>query len=78
MWHAGDDLNYVMFPRGDSRSPVAVTDFPVAATQIQQLMPLLRAQLKAAPVLRKKLFQVEFLATLAGDMLVTLVYHRKP
>ena len=40
-------------------------------------MPLLRERLAAKPELRRKLFQVEFLATLSGEMLVTLVYHRK-
>jgi tRNA (uracil-5-)-methyltransferase len=40
-------------------------------------MPELLARLKADPQLRRKLFQVEFLSTLAGDTLVTLVYHRR-
>jgi tRNA (uracil-5-)-methyltransferase len=49
---------------------------PIADARIQQLMPLLLAQLRASPMLRKKLFQTEFLVTTAGDLLVTLVYHR--
>jgi tRNA (uracil-5-)-methyltransferase len=40
-------------------------------------MPTLQAALKGSETLRRKLFQVEFLSTLAGDTLVTLVYHRK-
>ena len=39
-------------------------------------MPALRERLQGEPALRRKLFQVEFLSTLAGDTLVTLVYHR--
>jgi len=76
MWHDGDDLNYVMFPPGDSRSPVKVTEFLIAAPAIQALMPRLRAELVGSETLRRKLFQVEFLATLSGEVLITLVYHR--
>lgn len=77
VWHEGDDLNYVMFRRDDPRTPVPVTVFPPAAPIIQALMPVLRDRLKRSGTLRRKLFQVEFLATLSGQMLVTLAYHRK-
>jgi len=77
IWHEGDDLNYVMFRRDDPKTPVPIDHFPIACADIQQLMPLLMAALQANDLLRRKLFQVEFLATLAGDALVTLVYHRK-
>ena len=77
IWHEGDDLNYVMFRREDPKTPIAIRDFPIADMQIQQLMPVLREKLMEQDILRRKLFQVEFLTTLAGDTLVTLVYHRK-
>ncbi len=76
LWHDGDDLDYVMFRRGEPDTPVAVTHFPIACERIQQLMPELLARLRNEPELRRKLFQVEFLSTLTGDTLVTLVYHR--
>lgn len=77
MWHEGDALDYVMFNRDDPKRPVPIREFPIACRAIQHLMPLLREELAANPVLRGKLFQVEFLATLSGEMLVTLIYHRK-
>ena len=77
MWHEGDDLNYVMFRRDDPKTPVPITEFPIACESIQQLMPQLLAALKPTPELRHKLFQVEFLSTLAGESLITLIYHRK-
>jgi tRNA (uracil-5-)-methyltransferase len=77
IWHDGDNLDYVMYRPDEPSIPVAIDSFPVAAESIQQLMPVLREALKISPVLRHKLFQVEFLSTLAGDMLVTLAYHRK-
>jgi tRNA (uracil-5-)-methyltransferase len=77
LWHAGDDLDYVMYRRDDPKTPVAISHFPVACESIQALMPQLLEQIKANPELRRKLFQVEFLSTLAGETLITLVYHRK-
>lgn len=77
MWHSGDALDYVMFDPAAPREPLPVTDFPIAAPAITELMPPLRERLAASQLLRQRLFQVEFLATLSGDMLVTLIYHRK-
>jgi len=69
-------LGYVMFRREDPKTPVEVTDFPIAAEPIQRTMPVLLTSLNASPNLGDKLFQVEFLATLSGEMVVTLVYHK--
>ncbi len=77
MWHEGNALDYVMFRRDDPRTPVTITEFPIACATIQSLMPRLQTELAANPVLRAKLFQVEFLSTLAGESLVTVIYHRK-
>jgi tRNA (uracil-5-)-methyltransferase len=76
IWHDGEELDYVMFRPGMREHPVRITDFPVACERIQSLMPTLRALLRANPALRHKLFQAEFLSSVAGDTLVTLVYHR--
>jgi tRNA (uracil-5-)-methyltransferase len=77
MWHDGDELDYVMFRREDPRTPVPIKTFPIGSKAIQDLMPALREALRPNPALRRKLFQVEFLSTLAGESLITLVYHRK-
>jgi tRNA (uracil-5-)-methyltransferase len=77
LWHDGDDLNYVMFRRNEPKTPITITEFPIADIRIQRLMPILRERLRGNATLRWKLFQIEFLASLAGDLLVTLVYHRK-
>ncbi len=69
VWHDGDDLNYVMFRPDDPRTPVAISEFPPAHARIQALMPDLREHLKQSDTLRRKLFQVEFLATLSGQIL---------
>ncbi|ROS00080.1 tRNA (uracil-5-)-methyltransferase [Sinobacterium caligoides] len=77
VWHEGDDLFYVMFNPAAPKVPVRVDSFPIAGAAINKLMPQLIAKLKTTPLLRHRLFQVEFLSTLAGDMLVTLIYHRQ-
>ncbi len=77
VWHDGDRLDYVMFRPEDRQTPMRIEDFPIACEAIRGLMPQLIARLRVDPLLRRKLFQVEFLSTLAGDTLVTLVYHRR-
>ncbi|MDG1066327.1 MAG: tRNA (uridine(54)-C5)-methyltransferase TrmA [Luminiphilus sp.] len=76
MWHDGDDLFYAMFKQGAPKDPVAIKAFPIASQPIQQLMPQLLQGLRNNTQLRQRLFQIEFLSTLTGDMLVTLIYHR--
>lgn len=77
LWHEEDDLYYAMFHRDAPKTPVRITEFPVACVAIQAVMPALLRELRHNKVLRHKLFQVEFLSTLAGETLVTLIYHRK-
>ena len=77
VWHEGDALNYVMFRPEDRKTPVVIEDFPIACPAIVELMPILLARLQANEALRSRLFQAEFLSTLSGETLVTLVYHRK-
>ena len=76
VWHSGDDLNYVMFPAGEPRNPQIVTEFPIAGPRITATLSPLIERLRATPELRKKLFQIEFLSTLSGELLITLIYHR--
>lgn len=75
-WHHGEVFDYAMFDPDNPRQPVLMADFPAADTAICALMPRLRAAILADEALRRRLFGVEFLATLSGEMLVTLIYHR--
>jgi tRNA (uracil-5-)-methyltransferase len=77
VWHDGDALDYVMYKKGEPKTPIAIEQFPIACERIQSLMPQLIDLLKSTQELRRKLFQLEFLSTLSGDTLVTLIYHRK-
>jgi len=75
VWHEGDDTDYVMFDQ-DTKEKVAIKDCPMAILAIAELMPRLMAEIVRQPVLRQRLFQVDFLATLSGEMLVTLIYRK--
>ena len=76
VWHDGDDLHYVMFPPGEPRSPHIIEAFLIAGPRITEAMSPLREVLRGSIELRRKLFQVEFLSTMSGELLITLIYHR--
>ncbi|MDR1996344.1 tRNA (uridine(54)-C5)-methyltransferase TrmA [Azonexus sp.] len=75
-WQHGEVFDYAMFDPDNPRQPVLMADFPAADAAICALMPRLRAAILADEALHRRLFGVEFLATLSGEMLVTLIYHR--
>jgi tRNA (uracil-5-)-methyltransferase len=80
IWHNDDDLFYAMFERGEDgkeKKVVRIDDFPIADQSINRLMPRLLDALKAQHALSHRLFEVDFLATLSGEMLVSFIYHRK-
>lgn len=85
IWHEGDDLFYAMFePDPDAplhrgrvaQRVVRVDRFPVASERINALMPQLLDAIRDEPLMRRKLFQVEFLTTLSGQALVSMIYHK--
>ena len=76
LWHDGDDLFYIMF-NSETKEKYRVDDFPVASTLINQAMKALLDEIKDKPSLRHRLFQVDFLSTLSGELLISLLYHRQ-
>lgn len=80
IWHEGDSCSYAMFTPGEKASSgnvCKIRDFAIAHENINSLMPVLLSKIQAREELKTRLFQVEFLTTLAGDTLVTLIYHKK-
>ncbi|MFT6419153.1 MAG: tRNA (uracil-5-)-methyltransferase [Cognaticolwellia sp.] len=76
VWHDGDDLYYIMF-NSETKEKYKVEDFPVASTLINQFMTALLADIKNKDILRQRLFQVDFLSTLSGEVLISLLYHKQ-
>lgn len=76
IWQEGERVRYAMFEPG-SRVPYCLDQFDPASERINRAMPLLLDELNANPVLRKRLFEVDFLSGLSGDLLISLIYHRR-
>ena len=76
VWHDEDDLYYIMFDP-ETKEQYRVDSFPVASRSINDLMSPLIEAIKDSRTLRHKLFQVDFLSSLSGEIVVSLLYHRK-
>ena len=77
VWHEGDRSFLAMFDSADPKTPVEVPLFPMGSERINALMPKLLEEVMASDALRKKLFQVNFLTTVAGDAMISMLYHRR-
>lgn len=80
VWHEGEEMFYAMFTRGQKAgggSLIRCDQFTPACAAINDLMPRLLAAADKVPVLKTRWYAVEFLATLSGEMLVTMIYHKK-
>lgn len=77
IWHTEDDMFYAMFERqaDQNKKVIRIDEFAIADLSINSVMPLLLEQLKANPLLSHRLFEAHFLATLSGEVLVSLIYH---
>lgn len=76
IWHDGDDVFYIMFNQ-KTKEKYRVDTFPVASVLINDAMQSLICYIKDNELLRRKLFQVDFLSTLSGELLVSLLYHKQ-
>lgn len=74
--HIDDEPQYVMFQKGGERKAVVIHDFPVACRPVSELMQPLREAIARSEILKRRLFQIEFLSGLSGEVLVSLIYHR--
>lgn len=77
IFHSGDRVDYAMFAANEPKRPVVISEFPVASTRIGEAMPLLLEIVRQSDTLKSRLFQVNFLSTLSGELLITLIYHRR-
>ena len=76
VWHEGDDLYHIMFdPQTKTRHRIDY--FPVAIKTIADFMPRLIEAIKRRPLLRNRLYQIDYLSGLSGELLVSLIY-KKP
>ena len=76
VWHEGEDLYYYMFDKASDQK-IRTEQFMPASKLINEVMQALMAELRPNKELRFKLFQVDFLSTMSGEILVSLLYHKK-
>lgn len=75
VWHQGEDSYYIMFDPA-TKEKFRVDHFLPGSELINQLMQAVREAFLANDILRFKLYQVDFLTTLSGEALVSLIYHK--
>ena len=75
IWHQDMDMYFYMTDQ-ETRQRIRVDQFLPASTLINKLMPRLVEELKVSPILRYKLFQANFLSSLSGEIMVSLLYHK--
>jgi tRNA (uracil-5-)-methyltransferase len=76
VWHEGEDLYFYMFDK-ETKEKIRMDQFLAASPLINAMMIELMEELRGNHILRHKLFQVDFLSTCSGEILVTLLYHRQ-
>lgn len=76
IWHEAGDLFHIMFDP-QTKQRYRVDQFPIASELINQMMTALLADIRGNEILTRKLFQVDYLSTLSGQIAVSLLYHKK-
>lgn len=81
LWHEShssgeNELYHIMF-NPENKQRYRVDHFPIASELINQMMQALLAQIKGNEILTRKLFQVDYLSTLSGEIAVSMLYHKK-
>ena len=81
VWHdkneqGENELYHIMFDQ-TTKQRYRVDSFPIANELINRMMQALRAEILDNEILTRKLFQVDYLSTLSGEIAVSLLYHKK-
>ena len=76
VWQEAGVAHYAMYRKNEYKQPFMIEDFAMGSDRINELMPLLMSEINQSELLRKRLFQAEFLTTLDGEALITLIYHK--
>ena len=75
VWHEGDDLYHIMFDP-QTKEKYRVDQFPAASKTINAAMQQLMVLLKDNPMMRRKLFQIDYLSGLSDELVISLLYHK--
>ena len=75
IWHEQGDFYHIMFDQ-QTKQRYRVDHFPIASQLINQMMQAILPLLKQRETLHHKLFQIDYLSTLSGQIAVSLLYHK--
>ncbi|PYE32413.1 tRNA (uracil-5-)-methyltransferase [Idiomarina fontislapidosi] len=76
VWHEQDDLYYIMF-NPETREKIRMDQFVPGSELINTLMTAVRDYVIDKPILRNKLFQVDFLTTTTNEAVISCLYHKQ-
>ncbi|MFT5997402.1 MAG: tRNA (uracil-5-)-methyltransferase [Glaciecola sp.] len=76
IWHQGADTYHIMFDQ-TTKEQYKVNTLPSACSLINDAMQIAIALIINSPVLRVKLFQIDYLATTTNEIVISLLYHKK-
>ena len=76
IWHHGDELYHIMYDKR-TKKRVRIDSFPIASKLINSAMQAILLLIQYNNALRHQLFQIDYLSTLSGQLLITLLYHKK-
>lgn len=77
IWHEGDKIHYAMFEPGVKKRPYIIDSFRNGSSLLQHSMSKVQNFVNEDPLLRERLFQIDFLTSTIGEVLVTLIYRSK-
>lgn len=76
IWHEGDDIYHIMFDP-ETKEQYRVDQFPPGSTLINSAMKCVLEEVKFNDTLRRKLYQIDYLTGLSGEVLISLIYRRQ-
>ena len=78
VWHEGDKSYYAMRKRKeDGRGVISIEECPIVERAIYDVMAPLMREIEKNKNLRFKLYEIDFLSSSKGELIVTLIYHKK-
>ncbi len=78
VWHEGDESFYAMRKRKeDGRGVIPIQECKIVDKAIYDIMTPLLREIEKNENLRKKLYEIDFLSSSKGELIITLIYHKK-
>ena len=74
IWHEGEKIFYTMY--GVSQRRIKIDSCPMMLRSVSDIFISFKEAIEKEEFLLKKLFRIDFLSSLKGETLATLVYHR--